>query len=184
VFASPGLREKKSSSLQAPKKVGPRSVRKYDVFDDEFAGEFAGSQLVDRVQNSIRLRALGAFGGRKRGIGLVCHGCTRAKETPKLCTDKGRPLEKFQVEGCFSHPTDNRCRSRCGSLLPHDGGLRCRPGAVWLGAGKDVAEISREPFPCRLTLCVPLCRGPSRRRAYACGKNKARISWPKNIALR
>ena len=41
--------------------------------------------------------------------------------------------------------------SRCGSVLPQDGSLRCRRSAVWLGAGKDVAETSDEPLPCGLT---------------------------------
>ena len=41
--------------------------------------------------------------------------------------------------------------SRCGSLLPQDGSLRCRPSAVRLGAGKDVAETSNESLPCGLT---------------------------------
>ena len=48
------------------------------------------------------------------------------------------------------HATNNRGGSRCGSLLPQDGSLRCRPSALWLGAGKDVAEISDEPLPCGL----------------------------------
>jgi hypothetical protein len=46
---------------------------------------------------------------------------------------------------------NNRCGSRCGSVLPQDGSLRCRPSAVRLGAGKDVAETSDEPLPCGLT---------------------------------
>jgi hypothetical protein len=46
----------------------------------------------------------------------------------------------------------NRCGSRCGSVLPQDGSLRCRPSAVWLRAGKDFEETSDEPLPCGLAL--------------------------------
>jgi hypothetical protein len=60
--------------------------------------------------------------------------------------------------GCYA--TNNRCGSRCGSVLPQDGSLRCRRSAVWIGAGKDVAETSDEPLPCGpVTLTTSARRG-------------------------
>jgi len=73
-----------------------------------------------------------------------------------LALDKDAPLSRT-VKRARAHslpPNPRRIAPRiCSDLIfdRHNGSLRCRPSAIWLGAGKDVAETSDEPLPCGLT---------------------------------